>query len=288
MSEVFFEIVSPMPLNSQDEARQLISLWAENAPQFLPDRVGRIEPLWRRFSLESLDEVLRDWVFHFAFKRVASPKLEASVFMQYGPHRLHSTWSISLERLRDFEQAAFCNLLRRSSLAFAADFAFIHHVTEAEIERGQDNDSLFFLDTARTEKCLSVSTHMLLKYIPDVYWITIFGKPYVRLFSRERLLSAPAHRIEELENGSVAIQLTPNLSDSATDEAAFEAVRKTVRDHLGSNAIFDEKKGADHQYAVPQFVWSPMDSSALQKWITAEDYPGIPMGSYYVSVADDS
>jgi hypothetical protein len=257
MSEVYFEILSPMPLNSQGEARKLFNIWAQNAPGFFPDRTGIEAPFTQHFSLDSLDEALRDWELQFCVERVASPKLEANVLMQYGPHRNHSYWSISLE-LRDFDQATFCNLLQRSALAFIADFGFIHHVTRAEIKRGQDNNTVRFLNTERTEKNLFVTTHELRKYVPDVYWTTVFGASYVKLFSRERLLSAPAHRIEELENGSVVIQLTPNVRDTVTDEAAFESARKAVRDHLDSNAFFDERKGADYQYAVPEFVWSPV------------------------------
>src|SRR6476619_5796824 len=49
---------------------------------------------------------------------------------------------------------------------------------------------------------LFVVTHRLKKYLPDIYWMTVFGAPYVRLFSQELLLSAPAYQVQELENGS--------------------------------------------------------------------------------------
>jgi hypothetical protein len=258
MSEVFFEILSPMPLNSLGEARKLFNIWEQHAPGFFPDRAGIVEPLRKPFSLDLLDEALRDWEFMFILKRVASPKLEANVFMQYGPHRDgHSNWTISLRRLRDFDQAVFSNLLRHAASAFIPDFGFIHHITEAEIKRKQD-DTIGFLDSARSEKNLFVTTHDLKKYVPDVYWTTIFGAPYVKLFSREKLLSAPAHRVEELENGSVVLQLTPDLRDTVTDEAAFEGVRKAVKDHLDSDAFLDARKGTEHRYAVPEFVWSPV------------------------------
>jgi len=208
--------------------------------------------------MELLDEALRNWTYMFSVERVASPKLRASVFMQHGPHRDdHSTWTISLRRLRDFDQVVFSNLLRHAASAFNADFGFIHHITAAEIKRKQD-DTISFLDTGRTEKHLFVTTHDLNKYVPDVYWTTVFGAPYVKLFSREKLLSAPAHRVEELENGSVVLQLTPDLSDTATDEAAFENVRKAVKDHLSSDAFLDARKGTEYRYAVPEFVWSPV------------------------------
>jgi hypothetical protein len=258
MSDVFFQILTPMPLNSQGEARKLFKIWAQHAPGFFPDRTVVDEPRSEPFSLDLLDEALRHWTYMFSVKRAASPKLEANVFMQHGPHRDgHSTWTISLRRLRDFDQAVFSNLLRHTASAFNADFGFIHHITEAEIKRKQD-DTIGFLDTARTEKTMFVTTHDLKKYVPDVYWTTIFGAPYVTLFSREKLLSSPVHRVEELENGSVVLQLTPDLRDTVTHEAAFEGVRKAVKDHLDSDAFLDPRKGTEHRYAVPEFVWSPV------------------------------
>src|SRR5262249_23931444 len=98
----------------------------------------------------------------------------------------------------------------------------------------------------------------LRKYLPDIYWMTVFGRPYLELFSRERLLACPAYRVKELENGSIAVQLTPELKDIATEEAAFERGREDARNHLGNDAFFDVAKGMDHRYCVPEFVWGPI------------------------------
>jgi hypothetical protein len=35
-------------------------------------------------------------------------------------------------------------------------------------------------------------------------------------------------------------------------------VRKAVKDHLDSDAFLDPRKGTEHRYAVPEFVWSPV------------------------------
>jgi hypothetical protein len=87
---------------------------------------------------------------------------------------------------------------------------------------------------------------------------TVFGRPYVELFSRERLLSRPAHRTKELDSGGIVIQLTPELKDIETEEAAFERVRQDARNHLNNDAFFDPAKGLDHQYRVPEFTWRPI------------------------------
>ncbi len=258
MSDVFFEILTPLPFSRRQDAHGLFELWADVAPGFFPDRYGGYEPLKHEFSLARLDEALKWWEHQFLLKRVASPKLESSIFMQYGPHRAHSSWHISIRKIREFDQKVFCDLLEQSAVNYSADFGFIHKMTDSEIERGHENGSIAFLNSAHTLKNLFVATHRLKKYVPDIYWMTVFGAPYVRLFSRELLLSAPAYRVQELENGSIVVQLTENLEDAAKDEAAFEEIRDRVKNHLNSDAFYDVKKGMNYQYRVPEFTWHPI------------------------------
>ena len=64
--------------------------------------------------------------------------------------------------------------------------------------------------------------------------------------------------MQELENGSIVVQLTENLEDAAKDEVAFEEIRNRVKNHLNSDAFYDVKKGMNHQYLVPEFTWHPI------------------------------
>lgn len=259
MTDVFFEILSPLPLNRHQDARKLFQLWADNAFHFLPNRWGLYEPLRHHFSLSTLDDAIRTWEYAYHVKRTASPKLSGSIFMQYGPLRGdHATWTIYLKNIKDFEQHSFCQLLECAAATFSADLGFVHKITDAEVSRGRANDSIGFLDAAHTDVHLFIVTHHLNKFLPDIYWTTVFGKPYVQLFSRERLLSCPAYRVKELDNGSIVVQLTPELKDITAEEAAFERVRQEARNHLNNDAFFDLAKGLDHRYRVPEFVWGPI------------------------------
>jgi hypothetical protein len=258
MSDVHFEILSPLPLNRRQDAIKLFQIWAEDAPRFFPDRSGLHAPLRHHFSLASLDEAIRTWEYYFRVKRVAAPKLEGNIFMQYGPHRQHSTWSIGLKKAKDFDHAAFCKILERAAVTFTADFGFIHAIVEAETSRGLASGTIGYLDTETKEKDLHVTSHTLWKFVPDIYWMTVFGKPYVELFSRKRLLSCPAYRTHELHNGSIVIQLTPRLTHAIADEDAFERARHRARNHLDNDAFFDPLKGLDYKYRVPKFVWAPV------------------------------
>jgi hypothetical protein len=61
--------------------------------------------------------------------------------------------------------------------------------------------------------------------------------------------------VKELDNGSIVLQLTPELKDVTADEAAFEQARQEARNHLNNDAFFDLAKGMDYRYRVPEFVW---------------------------------
>jgi hypothetical protein len=148
------------------------------------------------------------------------------------------------------------NLLDRASTDFSSDFAFIHKPTKYDIEIGLASSSISYLSTAKRSISLFVTTQLLRKYIPDIYWVTVFGKPYVDLFSRERLLSAPAYQVRELENGSVLIQLTEFPGESGEGPNSYETRKALVKAHLNSDAFFDLSKGVDHKYFVPEFSWN--------------------------------
>ena len=56
----------------------------------------------------------------------------------------------------------------------------------------------------------------------EVSWLNVFGPKLVETVGRERVLSAPAHRVEELPNGSVLLVTWPTAADFAS-HAAREA-----------------------------------------------------------------
>ncbi len=238
------------------DARQLLALWAEKAPNLLPDRAGTYEPLRRPFSIAEMESLIAEWQYHVIFKRVAKPKLQSAVFMQHGPHRQHSSWKISTDDSGDQNLRELLNLAESAGTEFSADFGLIHRPTESDIEIGLASKSVSHL--SKTKINLFVTTHLLKRYIPDVYWVTLFGKPYVNLFSRERLLSAPAYRVLELENGSILLQLTEHPPGSGESPSDHEAKKNLVKDHLNPQAFFSVEKGPDYKYSVPDFHWYPL------------------------------
>ena len=258
MSEVFWQILSPLALTDREDARRIFELWALCAPETLPDRYGSTEPIKKEFSMAALDEVIRIWELYIHFKRVRTPKYISSVFMHHGLHRKHSIWNISFKQNDGALQSSLTNMLSLAVNEFNCDFAFIHCPVDDDVDRGRAAGPFIFLDPAKKRKNLFVTTHDLVKYIPDVYWITVFGPPYVRLFGRDRLLSTPAFRVEELADGSVLIQATSSLHDLSANPAPFVKARIAIKQHLDHNAFFDLGLGVGHKYDVPEFIWKPL------------------------------
>jgi hypothetical protein len=57
-----------------------------------------------------------------------------------------------------------------------------------------------------------------------ITWFTILGPEQVDALGRDRLLTAPAHRVEELDTGTVLIVLIDNIDDFDGQEETYQAV----------------------------------------------------------------
>jgi hypothetical protein len=73
--------------------------------------------------------------------------------------------------------------------------------------------------------------------IHELFWLNVFGPKLVEGVGRERMLSAPAHLVEALPNGSVLLVLWPTAAEFASNEARVAQARAHV--HLRPDLDFD-------------------------------------------------
>ncbi|WP_043429245.1 hypothetical protein [Cystobacter fuscus] len=73
--------------------------------------------------------------------------------------------------------------------------------------------------------------------IYEVFWLNVFGPKLVQSIGRERVLSTPAWRVEELPNGCVLLVTWPTAADFASDEARLAQARAHA--HLRPDLDFD-------------------------------------------------
>jgi hypothetical protein len=79
----------------------------------------------------------------------------------------------------------------------------------------------------------------------EVFWLNVFGPQLVNLLGRERLLSTPAHRVEELPNGCVLLVTWPVAAHFTHPEARLAQARALV--HLRPELDFDTVLRSLHQ-----------------------------------------
>jgi len=91
--------------------------------------------------------------------------------------------------------------------------------------------------------------------IPDVFWGTVLGAPYVEMFG-PKIFSAPAYGRHQLSDQSILLQMSENLSDTERDPAKIVDIRRRIKHHLGEGAFFEPSAPPDCRFLVPKFVFS--------------------------------
>jgi len=73
--------------------------------------------------------------------------------------------------------------------------------------------------------------------ITDIVWLNVFGKPYVDLIGRDKLLSCPCYKVEELSNGAIVIQVSETPYDFGTQE--YSEMCDKIKRQIGLQYFFD-------------------------------------------------
>ena len=89
--------------------------------------------------------------------------------------------------------------------------------------------------------------------MPDLLWGQIFGRAYIEIFGLDKLLSAPAYRVEQLTPDAVYVQLTKSVFDKRDMLAEVHSRKQVVKRHLDENVFFDSSFPLDHVYRAPVF-----------------------------------
>lgn len=106
----------------------------------------------------------------------------------------------------------------------------------------------------RHDKMLGGATPLNIQdNLPGVPWAIWYGPPYVELFGKKTLLTAPVHETTAIQPDVVYCQLTADFSDVAEKPELVSARQAAVRDYLGRDAFYDPEM-LHHPGKVPQFA----------------------------------
>lgn len=221
-----------------------------------PNRWNGYEPIRHPVDDQTLTRLMEGGAENCLFRRLGKPRVEFSYNGRRRPAHLgpqpHSDGSLSS---RDASVTPhFINILVAWTRNLDLHLAALHRPSPLEMhdlyvsagasppmDGSNDLDIIFVGDQPR-------------RYLPDVFWLQVFGPPYVDLIGKERMLSCPGFRVEEVAENNVLIQLTENITDVEEHFGAFQELREAVKQYLGRDLFFDVEKGRKATYRVPEFV----------------------------------
>ncbi|MFL5345347.1 MAG: hypothetical protein ACJ8AT_11165 [Hyalangium sp.] len=135
------------------------------------------------------------------------------------PHSLHA--SLHVQPLTFFTEEERCRrfveLVRAWSSQYPVPYASAHSGADAVLA-----------DAPYYGRDKQIARHDGFDKIYEVCWLNVFGPQLIETVGRERMLSTPAYRVEELPNGSILLVTWPTAADFTREEARQAQARALV------------------------------------------------------------
>lgn len=202
------------------------------AGDWMPDVVkGKRHRKYSRAAFwKSLEEGRSEKSASIGLYRTKVPALDMSLWFRFSPNDPKLKIWVAVQPLSLFKVADRCrdfvDMVRAWALHYPVTYADANTMAEDQLAGspwyGRD------MQTAIRDG---------FDQIYNICWLNVFGPKLVKAVGRERMLSTPAHRVEELPNGSILLVTWPAAADFARDEARQAQARAFV--HLRPELDFE-------------------------------------------------
>jgi hypothetical protein len=194
-----------------------------HANEWMPDLVeGKRQRKYSRASIwKSLEEGRDKYGSIIGLYRTTPPALELTLNLglSHLPPRLRA--SLQVQPLSLFAEAERCrkfmDMVHAWGSRYPVSYAMAHSMADRQLA---DYPSF-----GRDDKTWKRDGH---DRVYEVFWLNVFGPRLVEAVGRERMLSTPAWRVEELPNGSILLVTWPTAADFASEEARQAQARALV------------------------------------------------------------
>ncbi|OJH36995.1 hypothetical protein [Cystobacter ferrugineus] len=216
----------------EQELEPFLQALEDHADGWMPDVVnGKRQRKYSRPSCwRSLEERRDGNSTALGFYRTTWPALDMMLWLWLPPRPPELQITVNVRPLSFFTEENRCRQIVDMVRAWASRYPVSH----AAAHSGDDKEltyspSLGLDDEARNRDGFDK--------IHEVFWLNVFGPKLVATVGRERMLSTPAHLVEELPNGSVLLVTWPTAAGFASDEAREAQARAHV--HLRPDLDYD-------------------------------------------------
>jgi hypothetical protein len=216
----------------ETELEPLVLALEEHADGWMPDVVeGKRRRKYARAAIwKSQEEARHERGTTIGLYRTNWPALDMTLRQWFPPLPPQLNITLKVKPLSLFSEVERCRhfveMVRTWASRYPVPHAVAHSSDDMELagfpDFGRDDD------TRRREG---------FDKIYEVCWLNVFGPRLVETVGRERMLSTPAWRVEELPNGCVLLVTVPTVADFASEEARRAQARAHV--HLRPDLDFD-------------------------------------------------
>ena len=216
----------------ESELEPFLQALEEYADGWMPDVVnGKRQRKYARASFWKALEERRDGnSTALGLYRTEWPALDSRLRLWLPPRPPQLDIIIKVKPLSFFGDAERCRKLVEMVRAWASRYP----VTHARAHSADDSELAGSPHFGRDDE---TEYRDGFDKIYEVFWLNVLGPKLVEAVGRERVLSTPAWRVEELPNGCVLLVTWPTASDFASDEARLAQARAHV--HLRPDLDFN-------------------------------------------------
>ncbi|KFA93621.1 hypothetical protein [Archangium violaceum] len=162
--------------------------------------------------------------------RTTWPALDMTLWLRHPPRPPELHISIKVKPLSFFSEAERCLHFVEMVRAWACRYPVSH-------AKAHSTDDTHFTGSPHFGCDKEIWHRDGFDKVYEVFWLNVFGPKLVESIGRERVLSTPAWRVEELPNGCVLMVMRPTVTDFASKEARLAQARAHV--HLRPDLDFD-------------------------------------------------
>ncbi|WNG25740.1 hypothetical protein F0U62_18220 [Cystobacter fuscus] len=204
----------------ESELEPFLQTLEEHAGEWTPDVVGgkRQRKYTRAALWAALKERGGERYTSCGLYRTTWPALDMSLGLYLPPLLPNLDVMIEVKPLSFFTQEERCLQFVAMVRAWACRYPVSHAVAHSS----DDAELAGFPDFGRDDETRRRDGF---DKIYEVCWLNVFGPKLVETVGRERMLSTPAWRVEELPNGGVLLVTRPTVTDFASEEARLAQAR---------------------------------------------------------------
>ena len=216
----------------ESELEPFLMALEEHAGGWMPDVVEgkRRRKYARTVVWKALDEERHDRGTTIGLYRTKWPALDMTIRQWFPPLPPKLDITIKIKPLSFLSEEERCRQFVEMVRAWTSRYPGPHAVAHSS----DDMELAGFPDFGRDD---ATRRRDGFDKVYEVCWLNVFGPKLVETVGRERMLSTPAHRVEELPNGSVLLVTWPTVADFASKEARLAQARAHA--HLRPDLDFD-------------------------------------------------